>query len=153
MVLTKYVDALTTMSKDNNFPIDIKYHVNNLIEEQTNDKESQETKSVNYNFIRSQSISIVDNNVINNNYNEEKEDSEEQEIVKLKKMRKYARAGAIPPVALSDLTIAHHPQRNADYSLLHDDFSVEVDKQGHDSDWIISNFNISDKCKSVKGNT
>jgi hypothetical protein len=32
-VLTKYLDALTTMSKDKNLPIDIKCHVNNLIEE------------------------------------------------------------------------------------------------------------------------
>lgn len=32
-VLTKYLDALTTMSKDKKLPIDVKYHVNNLIEE------------------------------------------------------------------------------------------------------------------------
>ncbi|KAI8980908.1 hypothetical protein BDB01DRAFT_190499 [Pilobolus umbonatus] len=49
--------------------------------------------------------------------------------------------------------IDHHPQRNADYSLLQDAFFVEVDKQGNDSDWVIGNFNISAKCKSVKGNT
>ncbi|KAG2205501.1 hypothetical protein INT47_005875, partial [Mucor saturninus] len=53
----------------------------------------------------------------------------------------------------SDLTIDHHPQRNADYSLLHDNFSVEVDNQDNGSDWVIGSFNISDNCKSVKGNT
>lgn len=52
----------------------------------------------------------------------------------------------------SDLTFDHHPQRTADYFLLHDD-SEEIDKQSDDDDWIIGHFNTSDKCKSVKKNT
>ncbi|KAI8077020.1 hypothetical protein BDF21DRAFT_384817 [Thamnidium elegans] len=152
-VLTKYLDALTTMSKDKNLPIDIKCHVNNLIEEQTNDKETQETKSVNYNLVGNKSISIGDNNVINNNYNKEKEDDEEDKEDSGEEQENSEDEEDEEVDFPSDLTIDHHPQRNADYSLLHDDFSVEVDKQGNDSDWIIGNFNISDNCKSVKGNT
>lgn len=53
----------------------------------------------------------------------------------------------------SDLTFDHHPQRAADYFLLHDDSSEEIDQQSHDDDWIIGNFNVSDECKSVKENT
>ncbi|KAI7904908.1 uncharacterized protein BX663DRAFT_484271 [Cokeromyces recurvatus] len=44
----------------------------------------------------------------------------------------------------SDLTFDHHPQRTADYFLLHDDFSEEIDEQSNDDDWIIGNFNVSD---------
>ncbi|KAI9471860.1 MAG: hypothetical protein EXX96DRAFT_622048 [Benjaminiella poitrasii] len=53
----------------------------------------------------------------------------------------------------SDLTFDHHPQRTADYFLLHDDSYEEIDKQSDDENWIIGNFNVSDKCKSVKENT
>ncbi|KAG2237224.1 hypothetical protein INT48_006628 [Thamnidium elegans] len=113
------------MSKDKNLPIDIKCH-------QTNDKETQETKS---------------------NYNKEKEDGEEDKEDSGEEQENSEDEEDEEVDFPSDLTIDHHPQRNADYSLLHDDFSVEVDKQGNDSDWIIGNFNISDNCKSVKGNT
>lgn len=76
---------------------------------------------------------------------EEREDSEDQENNEIEEDEEVD----LP----SDLTIDHHPQRNADYFLLHDDFSVEIDIQGNDNDWIIGDFNISDQCKSVKENT
>ncbi|KAI7875756.1 uncharacterized protein EV154DRAFT_569440 [Mucor mucedo] len=53
----------------------------------------------------------------------------------------------------SDLTVNHHPQRNADYTLLYDDLFIKPDDQCNDSDWIMDTINISDMCKSVKANT
>lgn len=53
----------------------------------------------------------------------------------------------------SDLTIDHHLQRTADYSLFLEDFPEEIGKRDSDSDWIIGNVNISNKCKSLKENT
>lgn len=76
---------------------------------------------------------------------EEREDSEDQENSEVDEDEE----AEFP----SDLTFDHHPQRTADYFLLHDDSSEEIDKQSDDDDWIIGKFNVSDKCKSVKENT
>ncbi|CAO3664867.1 unnamed protein product [Rhizopus stolonifer] len=95
-----------------------------------------------------QIVLIGDNNVINKKYNEVKEDSEEEQEYSKEEQENSEVDEDFP----SDLTIDHHPQRTADY-FLHDDSSEEIDKQIDDDNWIIGNFNVSDKCKLVKGNT
>ncbi|OAD04261.1 hypothetical protein MUCCIDRAFT_183364 [Mucor lusitanicus CBS 277.49] len=53
----------------------------------------------------------------------------------------------------SDLTLDHHPQRTADYFLIHDDSSENMFEQNYDDDWIIGEDNISGRCRSVKETT